>query len=164
MQQQDRHAAIGAWTLTSSWIRPTTGDGDAAATISLEGTSTVAAAIPADPVTAARRWLADPARTAALDPEVRDRAERAIDVVAEHLDLLKQLAAELAVAVETEAGVDPVRIAHADELATSITGFSERLRVLLDPEQPAPDAADRLERGLAAAAAGGGLGALVDCL
>ncbi len=164
MQQQQRHAAIGAWTLTSSWVRPTSGNGDAAATISLEGSTSVAASLPADPVKAARRWLSDPEKSSRIDPGVRARALRAVDVAEQHLALLTELAAEFARAIDTDAAIDASRIAQADELATAMAGFSERLRTLLDVEHPVPDAAERLDRGLEAVETGGGLAALVACL
>jgi hypothetical protein len=161
--QRRLHAALGATTLTTSWLASAPCPVDAKRSFELVGTMSESAAATPDPVTAARRWLADPSRGSRLDPLVRSRAEQAIDIAEAHMRSLDELARDLSLQVDFDGGADPARIAHLDQMATELTAFSDRLRTLLDPTHVADDAAKRLERGLEAASTGG-LRALVDSI
>jgi hypothetical protein len=161
--QRRLHAALGATTLTTGWLASAPRPVDAKRSFELVGTMSGPAAATPDPVTAARRWLADPTRGSGLDPVVRSRAEQAIDIAETHMRALDELARELSLQVDMEGGADPSRIAHLDQMATELTAFSDRLRALLDPKHVAVDAAERLEQGLDAASSGG-LRALVESL
>lgn len=159
--QRRTHASLGAWTLTSHAGTPV----DAARSIELVGTqqTSTGTTSPDDPVTAARRWLSDPARARALDPVLRLRAEQAISVAEEHLFRLDRMALELTLQVAADGTPDQARIAALDEMAEAVVRFSGRLRELLDPAGPVPDAEARLAAGIDASEAGG-LPALVALL
>ncbi len=154
------NAAIGAITLSTE---PRSESGHAIATMSLDPHGTTLTNKLTDPVVAARRWLDLPDRGGLLDPSLRDRALRAMDVAAVHMELLDGFAAQLATQLSETGAMDPELVAIADEHAETIEAFSLRLRMLLDPEAIAVDANDRLDRGLEAAI-DGGLLALVDAL
>lgn len=157
--QRSTHAAIGATTLGLAWSPKRPAQVDAVQSISLVGSRSTTAA-PADPIQAARRWLADPVRSASMGPELRVRADQALDVAERHLQRLHALVADLASDLDFASLPDPARVALMDELATELREFSDALRNLLDPEDRPDDALDRLARGLEAATAGGGLRAL----
>lgn len=159
--QRRTHASLGAWTLTTNAGVPV----DATRSIELVGdagtmTGTVR---PNDPVDAARRWLSDPGRARALEPLLRLRAEQAIAVAEAHLFRLDRMALELTIEVATDGTPDRTRLAALDEMADAIVEFSSRLRALLDPAGPAPDAEQRLVAGIDASE-DGGLAALVAAL
>lgn len=159
--QRRTHASLGAWTLTASGATPV----DAARSIELVGASqtTTGSVRPDDPVAAARRWLSDPTRARALDPLVRLRAEQAITIAEEHLFRLDRMALELTIEVAADGTPDQTKLAVLDEMAEAVVLFSGRLRELLDPARPAPDAESRLMAGIDASESGG-LSALVAAL
>lgn len=155
-------AVIGAWTLGQGWHASAV---DSTRSIELVGGTwnSTTTSWANDPIEAARRWLSDPRRAERLSPELSERAARAIDVAEQHFRRLNTHAIELASEFEHRGEADPIRLAHVDDMATVLQQFSDRLRMLLDPEQVAPDAYDRLNRGLTASL-GTDLRALVDAL
>lgn len=159
--QRRSHASLGAWTLSRHESAPV----DATRSIELVGTrQTMTGTVrPNDPVEAARRWLCDPTRARALDPLVRLRAEQAIGVAEAHLFRLDRMALELTLEVAADGTPDQTRLAALDEMADAVVAFSTRLRELLDPAGPAPDAEQRLMAGIDASETGG-LAALVAAL
>ncbi|MCB0880158.1 MAG: hypothetical protein KDC46_14390 [Thermoleophilia bacterium] len=122
--------------------------------ITLVGTATSTARTQ-DPISAARRWLDDPIRSARLDPSLRARAHQAIDVAATHVHQLELLASEVAQQFEEAGAADPSRVTYVSELATVFEQFSVRLRELLDESFDQQDASERLARGLEAAESSG---------
>jgi hypothetical protein len=155
-------AVIGAWTIGHAWSANLV---DSTRSIELVGGSwnSTTTSWPIDPITAARRWLVHPTRATHIDPELHERAERAIDVAEHYFHRLNEYTAELAAEFEHRGEADPVRLAHVDEMATVLQTFSDRLRSLLDPANQSADAYERLNRGLTASL-GADLRALVDAI
>ena len=127
--------------------------------------TTPAAAAPTDPITAARTWLANPERRAALSPSLVSRAEASLLVAERYYRELDRFANELAVdAMSQDVGEwDPAGMERVDGMVDMLVSYSSKLRTLLDLGQPTPDADRRIAAALTASRAGG-LPALVAAL
>ncbi len=181
--QPRTNATIGAWTLKVSGLERA---GDARASFELVGAKTAmrapaataasAAAAPADatgvtgtvfvhPIEAARGWLADPDRRAKLGPALVARAEASVLVAERYFLEIDQLANELAAAAIADGTGDVAAddLDRVDEMVAVLTSYGVRLRELIDPDSPSPDANERLGTALAASRLGG-LPALVESL
>lgn len=163
--QPKSNASIGAWTLTSARVeRPD----DARMSFELVGSRTPVVADEAallNPITAARKWLADPTRRAVLAPALVARAEASVLVAERYFLEVDALANELAMtaAADGSGALDLDKLDRIDQMIGVLRSYSERLRELLDPEAPAPDADHRISAALAASRAGG-LPAFVEAL
>ena len=155
--ERKTHAALGAITLRNAGHNRALID--AARLISLGGSTTGSgqktSAAHTDPIAAARSWLADPVRRRQLDAELVARAEASLEVAAAHHRELDLLAADLASDARITGQIDGMRLAHAEQMADLLRVYSDRMRGLIDPEAPDPNAVERLERAMAAAARGG---------
>jgi hypothetical protein len=163
--QPKSNASIGAWTLTSS--RTERAD-DARLSFELVGSRTPVVEDDVallNPITAARNWLADPSRRAVLAPALVARAEASVLVAERYFLEIDALANELAMTANADGSgnLDLDALDRIDQMIGVVRSYSERLRELLDPESPAPDADVRITAALAASRAGG-LPAFVDAL
>jgi hypothetical protein len=171
MQRGPTHASIGASTLGPT--PPAQAWGDAFRSIQLVGTSTHVAIEAdedeeivgaADPIEAARAWLADPARRRELGATLVECAEETLEVATLHLRELDLLAGELALEANETGELDPLRLERVDLMAGVMRAYAERMRDLLEPRQvESTEAERRLRQGLDAAR-DGGLSALVAAL
>jgi hypothetical protein len=169
MQRRPTHASLGASTLGPT--PPAQAWGDAFRSIELVGTMTAAAAAEAepeqpsaDPIEAAREWLADPARRRRLGASIVECAEETLEIASMHLRELDMLAGELAQEANDSGVLDPMRLERVDLMAAVMRAYAQRMRDLLEPEQvEVEDAEQRLRTGLDAAR-DGGLAALVAAL
>lgn len=153
---QTTSAALGAWTLGGS--EPAT---DARTSIALVGSRTTvpgrAAPSGPDPIASARRWMSDPERRAAIGPALAARADASLLVAERWLREIDVVAHGL-VDGALDAGegeLDPKELRRIDGMVEVLTMYSERMRDLLDPAGPAPDANERIAAGLEASRAGG---------
>jgi hypothetical protein len=160
--QQTMQAAIGALALNSTQQPP---GADAPLSITLAGAAAggTPGAGPVNPIAAARAWLANPVRVRALPTTLLIRAASSVDVAEAHMHVLDELATAVAAELRTVGTVETARLAQVDSMLDVLNTFSLRMRELLDPESPAPDADVRLQAGLEAAR-DGGLPALVAAL
>lgn len=168
------HASLGAWALGPT--PPAQAWGDAFRSIELVGETTLEHAraeveqaaetvLREDPIEAARRWLAQPERQAALPRPVLDHAERSLAFASQHLRELDLLAGQVAMEANETGVIDHLRLERVDMMAEVMRAYAEQLRTLLDPQQaPVAVAEERLRTGIDAASAGGGLPALVAAL
>lgn len=168
------HASIGAWALGPT--PPALAWGDAFRSIELVGDTTMArsrAEIDAaartvlreDPISAARRWLAEPARRSTLPERLLEQAERSLAIAEEHLRELDLLAGQVAREANETGVIDGLRLERVDAMAEVMSTYAQRLRTLLEPATASQGhAEERLAAGLDAARAGGGLSALVAAL
>lgn len=134
--QYELHASHGAGALGApralAW-------GDARSSIRLFGScagvrgGTALLEDPGDPISAARAWLADPARRGVLTPELRHVASQCIDVAASHLRELDLLAGELAREANETGAIDPLRLDRLDVMASLLRAWADRMRLALDP-------------------------------
>lgn len=163
--QPTSNASNGALTLMSTRVeRPD----DARLSFELIGSRTPVVKDEAallNPITAARNWLADPSRRAVLAPALVARAEASVLVAERYYIEVDALANELALTATADGSgdLDPDKLDRIDQMIGILRSYSERLRELLDPDGPAPDADIRITAALAASRAGG-LPALVDAL
>lgn len=161
--QPRSNASIGAWTLSSRAERPD----DARLSFELVGARTIVEDDTAllNPITAARNWLADPTRRAVLAPALVARAEASVLVAERYFLEIDALANELALTASADGSgdLDLDKLDRIDQMIGVVRSYSERLRELLDPDSPAPDADTRITAALAASRAGG-LPAFVDAL
>lgn len=162
-------AALGAWNLGPTG--PSQAWGDACASIALVGDQagsiepTTELPRLTDPIAAARAWLGEPENRSQIPPVIIEQAEASLDVAGAHLRELDLLAGELAREASDGGVVDAIRLEQLDLMARTMREFAERMRTLLDPGTlEAHDAERRLRTGIAAAAHGGGLPALVAAL
>lgn len=181
--QSRSNATIGAWTLKVAGLERAR---DARASFELVGARTQVRAVAAQggapaaagdevhaadgssfvhPIEAARGWLADPARRAKLGPALVARAEASVLVAERYFLEIDQLANELAAtAIADGSGDVPADdLDRIDAMVSVLTNYGVRLRELIDPDAPAPDANERLGSALAASRVGG-LPALVEAL
>ena len=163
--QPQSNATTGAWKLTSASVHRAD---DARASFELVGTRTPVVddgAALLNPITAARTWLADPTRRAVLAPSLVARAEASVLVAERYYLEIDVLANELAATANLDGSgdLDPDKLDRIDQMIGVLSTYSVRLRELLDPAGPAPDADHRISAALAASRAGG-LPAFVDAL
>jgi hypothetical protein len=160
--QQTMQAAIGALALNSTEQPP---GAEAPLSITLSGSAAggLSAGGTANPIAAARAWLTNPDRVRALPTSLLIRASSSVDVAEAHMHVLDELATAVAAELRTVGTVETARLAQVDSMLDVLNAFSSRLRELLDPEAPAPNADERLQAGLVAAR-DGGLPALVAAL
>lgn len=162
MQQRDQTGTVST-TIAATWSSPNDAAAQQGRAISLSGSTSSAAAVPRDPIVAARRWLEHPERGGRLHPVLRERASSAVEVAEAHVLRLDECASRLAAEFEAHGTMNPELVAMVNDHAETLERFSTRLRTLIDPDVVVVDAADRIERGLAAAGSGG-LDALADAL
>ncbi|MCW2925873.1 MAG: hypothetical protein JWM98_3277 [Thermoleophilia bacterium] len=170
------HATTGARAIGARRTGPTWGD--AFSSIMLVGSATTSAVTSSDdstieqivsagsPIDAARSWLSDPTRTAALPPSLVACAVQTLDVADAHFRDLDDLAAGMARDAAAVGVLDDARLRQLDSLAEALDEYASTLRRLLDPQLTDPvEAERRIHAGLRAAAnSGGGLRALVIAL
>lgn len=164
MSEKRPHALTGVNTLNHVWHRGMSKSNDAARSIQLVTISEddPLASRVNDPVLAARDWI--DSHVDVLDVDLRNNAEKALKIAEAHLADFHHLVLELTTLMNAAVTPDVESVARLDEMAGQMNDFNERLRRLLECEQPATESVERLERGLCAVSAGGGFSSLIDAM